>query len=130
MDEEKFPSIKNFNSFLDPIFDDDIDEKILSPLSCLREFNTKWILEFDLPLVKKENITVSIDSENVVTVEAKLKETYVDSKQGYKHEFQYFKKSISIPGRIDNKKITSIFTNGRLRITTPKIFKGSNILVK
>jgi HSP20 family protein len=114
---------------LDPIFDDDIDEKILSPLSSLREFNSKWILEFDLPLVKKEDISVSIDSNNLITVEAKLKETYIDTEQEYKHEFQYFKKSISIPGRIDSKKIVTNFANGRLIITIPKIFKGTNIRV-
>ena len=84
----KFHNIKIFKSLLDPIFADEIDEKILSPLSCLTEFNAKLILEFDLPLVKKEDITVSIDSDNVVTVEAKLKETYIDSDKEYKHEFQ------------------------------------------
>jgi len=128
--EEKFPNIRIFNSILTPNFDDDVDEKILSPLSCLREFDTKWILEFDLPLVKKEDITVSLDLGNAITVEAKLKETYVDSNRNYKHEFQYFKKCVSLPGNIDDKKISTNFKNGRLIITIPKIFKGSKIRVK
>lgn len=130
MVEEELPIIKIFNSMLGPKFDDDIEEKILSPLSSLREFDSKWILEFDLPLVKKDDVKVSIDSGNVITVEAKLIQTYVDTIQEYKHEFQYFKKSISIPGRIDGKKITTNFTNGRLIITIPKIFKGSKIRIK
>jgi len=127
--EEKFPNIRIFNSILDPNFDDDVDEKILSPLSCWREFDTKWILQFDLPLVKKEDITVSLDSDNAITVEAKLKEVYVDSNQGYKHEFQYFKKRVSLPGNIDDKKISTNFTNGRLIITIPKTFKGNKIRI-
>ena len=129
MVEEKFPNIRIFNSILDPNFDDDVDEKILSPLSCLREFDAKWILEFDLPLVKKEDIIVSVDSGNAISVEAKLKETYVDSNRGYKHEFQYFKKRVSLPGNIDDKKISTNFTNGRLIITIPKIFKGNKIRI-
>jgi HSP20 family protein len=127
--EEKFPNIRIFNSILDPNFDDDVDEKILSPLSCLREFDTKWILEFDLPLVKKEDIIISLDSGNIITVEAKLKETYVDSNRGYKHEFQYFKKRVSLFGNIDDKKISTNFTNGRLIITIPKTFKGNKIRI-
>ena len=130
MVEEKFPNIRIFNSILDPNFDDDVDEKILSPLSCLREFDTKWILEFDLPLVKKEDIIVSVDSGNAISVEAKLKETYVDSNLNYKHEFQYFKKRVSLPGNIDDKKISTNFTNGRLIIIIPKIFKGNKIRVE
>jgi HSP20 family protein len=127
--EEKFPNIRIFNSILDPNFDDDVDEKILSPLSCLREFDTKWILEFDLPLVKKEDIIVSFDLGNAITVEAKLKETYVDSNRDYKHEFQYFKKRVFLPGNIDDKKISTNFTNGRLIITIPKTFKGNKIRI-
>ena len=114
---------------LDPNFDDDVDEKILSPLSCLREFDTKWILEFDLPLVKKDDIIVSVEPGNAITVEAKLKETYVDSNRGYKHEFQYFKKRVSLPGNIDDKKISTNFTNGRLIITIPKTFNGKKIRI-
>ncbi len=129
MIEEKFPNIRIFNSILDPNFDDDVYEKILSPLSCLREFDTKWILEFDLPLVKKEDIIVSLDTGNAITVEAKLKETYVDSNRGYKHEFQYFKKRVSLLGNIDDKKISANFTNGILIITIPKIFKGNKIQI-
>ena len=129
MVEEKFPNIRIFNPILVPNFDDDVDEKILSPLSCLREFDVKWILEFDLPLVKKEDIIVSIDSDNAITVEAKLKETYVDPNRGYKHEFQYFKKRVSLPDKIDDKRISTNFTNGRLIITIPKIFKGNKIRI-
>ena len=35
---------------------DDIEHRILSPLSCLREFDSHWILEFDLPLVSKKDV--------------------------------------------------------------------------
>lgn len=129
MVEEKFPNIRIFSPILDPNFDDDVDEKILSPLSRLREFDAKWILVFDLPLVKKEDIKVSIDSGNAITVEAKLKETYVYTNRGYKHEFQYFKKRVSLPGTIDDKKISTNFTKGRLIITIPKIFKGNKIRI-
>ena len=33
---------------------DDMEHGILSPLSCLQDFNNYWMLEFDLPLVNTE----------------------------------------------------------------------------
>ena len=128
-EEDQF-NIRIFNPILHPICEDDIDEQILSPLSCLREFESKWILEFDLPLVEKKDISISIASGNVITIEAKLKESYSDPEVGFKNEFHYFKKSMSLPGDIDDKKITSNFSNGRLTITIPKIFHGTKIKVE
>ena len=112
-----------------PKFDDDIEQKILSPLSCIKELESKWIIEFDLPLVKKEDVSVSFDPENTITVEAKLVEPYCDPKME-RCEFEYFKKSVTLPGKINEKNITAIFSNGRLVVTIPKIFSGSKIPIK
>jgi HSP20 family molecular chaperone IbpA len=46
-----------------------------------------------------------------------------------KCEFHYFKKKITLPGGIDEKKITSTFSNGRLTIYVPKVFRGHKIKV-
>ena len=59
---------------------DDLEQKILSPLSCIKEHESKWILEFDLPLVDKKDINVYVDSEMII-VEAKLRESYCDEHQ-------------------------------------------------
>lgn len=128
--DENIFNFKIFTPTLHPICEDDFEEQILSPLSCLREFETKWVLEFDLPLVDKKDISVSIASGNMITVEAKLKESYSDPEVGFKNEFHYFKKSMSLPGDIDEKKISSNFSNGRLTITIPKIFQGAKIKVE
>ena len=112
-----------------PKFDDDIEEKILSPLSCIKELESKWIIEFDLPLVKKEDVSVSFDPENTITVEAKLVEPYCDPKME-RCEFEYFKKSVTLPGKINEKNITANFSNGRLVITVTKIFSGSKIPIQ
>jgi HSP20 family protein len=116
--------------FLYPKLFDDIEEKILSPLSYIRELETKWILEFDLPLVDKEDISITCDEGNIITVEAKLRETYCDLNMVPKCEFHYFKKKITLPGGIDEKKITSTFSNGRLTINVPKVFRGHKIKIE
>ena len=132
MEKSKVPEseIDILRTIINPMFSDDIEQQILCPLSCSREFESKWVLEFDLPLVNKKDISISLDEGNAITVEAKLKETYVDSSQDYKHEFQYFKKSVQLPGKIDTKNIITNFTNGRLMIIIPKLFRGTKVKVE
>ena len=102
-------------SSISSIFNDDIERQILSPLSCLREYGTHWLLEFDLPLVNKKDIKITFDQDSI-SVEAKLKETYSEEKLGKKTKFEYFKKTIILPGKIDNNNISAKFENGRLKI--------------
>ncbi|RDJ31854.1 MAG: Hsp20/alpha crystallin family protein [Crenarchaeota archaeon] len=115
---------------LNVISSDDIEQQILSPLSCLREYESKWILEFDLPLVEKEHISITLDSGNKIIVEAKLKEKYYISNFHEKYEFNYFKKSVNLPDNIDEAKISAKFDNGRLVIIIPKTSKGNKIRIE
>ena len=107
---------------------DDIENKILAPLSCLREFGNHWIVEFDLPLVNKKDIKVTFDG-NRISVEAKLKEKYSEEKLGEVTKFEYFKKSISLPDKIDSKKTTAKFQKGRLEIKIPKKQSSNSIKI-
>lgn len=110
------------------LLQDDIDKQILSPLSYLKEFGTYWLLEFDLPLVNKKDIRVSFN-ENAISVEAKLKEIYSEKKLGIETNFQYFKKTITLPGNINKNKTTAKFENGILRIFIPKKISGQKIKI-
>ena len=116
-------------SSISSLFNDDIERQILSPLSCLREYGTHWLLEFDLPLVNKKDIKITFD-ENFISIEAKLKESYFEEKLGKKTKFEYFKKTLTLPGKIDNKKISAKFENGRLKITILKTIFSRKITVK
>lgn len=107
---------------------DDFKHRILSPLSCIREFDNYWVLEFDLPMVNKKDIKITFDA-NIITVEAKLNEEYSEEKLGRNTKFEYFKKSISLPGKIDDKKTTTIFQKGRLEIKIPKKVDGHSIKI-
>jgi HSP20 family protein len=107
---------------------DDIEHRILSPLSCLREFDTHWMLEFDLPLVSKKDIKVTFDG-NTINVEARLKEKYSEEKLGKITKFEYFKKSISLPRKINSKKTTAKFQKGILEIKIPKNTVGHSIKI-
>ena len=107
---------------------DDAEHRILSPLSCLKEFDNHWMLEFDLPLVSKKDIKITFD-ENTINIEAKLKEKYSEEKLGNVTKFEYFKKSILLPGKIDNKKIIAKFQKGRLEIKIPRQITGQHVKI-
>ena len=128
MVKEKF-KIKILPPTISSLLNDDIDQQILSPLSCLREFETNWLLEFDLPMVNKKDIKITLD-ENSISVEAKLKETYAEEKLGVTTKFEYFKKTLFLPGKINSKKASAKFTKGRLIITIPKMISGQKIKIE
>ncbi|MEJ2260293.1 MAG: Hsp20/alpha crystallin family protein [Nitrosopumilaceae archaeon] len=121
--------IRTFQPVFSSLLNDDVEQQILSPLSCLREFGTYWLLEFDLPLVNKKGIKITFD-ENTISVEAKLKETYSEEKLGMKTKFEYFKKTITLPSKINSKKASAKFTNGRLTITIPKVISNHKIKIE
>ena len=107
---------------------DDIEQGVLSPLSCLREFDNHWMLEFDLPLVSKKDIKVTFDGDTI-NIEAKLTEKYSEEKLGKITKFGYFKKSILLPKKIDTKKTIARFQKGRLEVKIPKKLEGNSIKV-
>ncbi|MGD2107098.1 MAG: Hsp20/alpha crystallin family protein [Nitrosopumilaceae archaeon] len=121
--------IRIFQPVFSSLLNDDIEKQILSPLSCLREYGTYWLLEFDLPLVNKKDIKITFD-ENTISIEAKLKETYSEEKLGMKTKFEYFKKTITLPSKINSKKASAKFTKGRLTITIPKGTSGHKIKIE
>ena len=119
-------------SFHQPIMSsllDDIEHRILCPLSCLREFDNHWLLEFDLPLVNKKDIKITFNG-NTVQFEAKLKEKYSEEKLGMVTKFESFKKLVSLPEKIDSKKTTAKFSKGRLTVKIPKKIVGHSIKIK
>ena len=108
---------------------DDIENRILSPLSYLREFENYLMLEVDLPLVNKKDIKITF-GENTINIQAKLKEVYSEENFGTMLKFEYFKKSISLPKLIDSKKATAKFHKGRLEIKIPKKISGQKIKIE
>lgn len=85
-------------------------------------------MEFDLPLVDKNDIRVTING-NAVNAEAKLREEYLKNKLGNIAKFEYFKKSVLIPRNIDSKKATSKCHKGRLGIKIPTTMTGQTIKI-
>jgi|SRR5579883_2192517 len=120
---------KQMGSFFDDIVFNDFIHKELIPLSHLKERHSSWILDTDLPMVDKKNIEIT-HSEDSLTIKAKLTKTFCVSRGNTVTEFDYFKKTIKIPGGVDTKQISASFKNGILRIMMPKRVQGKKIPIK
>ena len=91
----------------------------------IQDTQEKIVLEFDLAGVPKENIKLSIDENNLLTLEGK-KESKVEQKdeQGnyVRREIFYgsFTKVIQLPENIIQEKLATQYKDGILTVTIPK----------
>ncbi|MDO4492418.1 MAG: Hsp20/alpha crystallin family protein [Clostridia bacterium] len=89
----------------------------------IRETETGYELEADLPGYKKEDIAIDIERDCLtITAERKREETKEDEKKGYRHierSFGSFSRSFDLSG-IDTEGIKASYTDGVLKIELPK----------
>jgi len=119
-----------FSSFPMYFFDDDFPSLNLMRGNFrvdLKETEDSYLVEADLPGVKKENINIEYDNGNL-TISAKRDEALEDKKENYvRRERHYgeFKRSLYIKN-VDENKINASFTDGVLKVTLPKLEKGTD----
>jgi len=92
-----------------------------------REDENAYVVEIDIPGVKKEDIKVNIDPEKgtlTVSGERKFKEE-VKKEDYYKIESSYgkFMRTFSLPENVDSDNIDAKTEDGVLVITLPKVKK-------
>jgi HSP20 family protein len=92
------------------------------PAVDLHETEDAYILEADLPGMKKEDIQLSI-TEDVVTLKGERKEQSEKKSEGFhrvERLYGSFQRSFRIPGGIDSKSVDARFDSGVLKVTLPK----------
>ena len=92
------------------------------PQSKLTENKEKYLLEVNLPGVKKEDVKIEVE-ENLVKVSGERKEEKKsdDAKQHYSEIFYgKFYREFALPTPIKKEKIRARYENGALTIDIPK----------
>jgi len=104
----------------------------------ISESKLNYKIEFSVPGLSKEDLNLTIDTDNnlVVSMDRKATQPVVDNpeepkvEQPVKEEFHYlrhdfhlahFKEAIALPDNIHKDKISAKVENGILRILLPKI---------
>jgi len=112
------------NSLLDEKYTDDIKSDF-SPSINTREGEFAYHIEVDLPGIKKEDVEINIEDNNlVISGERHLKDE-VKEENYYKVEssFGSFSRSFTLPEDCDVENIHANSKNGVLEVVLPKLEK-------
>lgn len=93
----------------------------------LRETDENYLIEADLPGIKKEAIDIDFHN-NYLTISAKRDESMENKQENYvRRERHYgeFRRSFYIDN-VDENKIDANFADGVLKIILPKLNKGND----
>ena len=114
----------------DDNFLDNLENKVLSPMSWISELENSWLIQFDLPLVNKEDISIHLANKDSIILNAKLREPYYDPKRSEENEFLYFKKTLTLPVSHFEKKLRANFSDGILTISIQKNLSRKKITIE
>jgi len=108
-----------FRSFFSPFFSDPFSSAFKVDV---RDMGDKYLLEADLPGVKRDQIKVEVD-DGVLTIRAEMDESRNEEKDNYvmcERRYGRMQRSFNITG-VDEASITAEFTDGVLKLNLPKI---------
>ncbi len=112
-----------FNSIMQEHFNNAKLNNLNYPRMDLQESPQKITLKFDLAGVPKKNIKLTIDENNILTLEGQKKEEKNEtSGKSVKREifFGSFKRIVQLPETIEQDKLQTNYKNGILTISIPK----------
>src|SRR6266508_2986250 len=93
-----------------------------SPQLDLYETDAAFILEADLPGVKKQDVSVEVEEGDLVLRGERSLERVRTESNFYCHERRagHFVRRLRLPASVDQKQISAEFRDGVLRVTLPK----------
>ncbi len=103
--------------------EEDVPMSDFVPAVNTREDDKAYVIEIDLPGIKKEDIEITTE-DNVLTISGERKYTdEVKEEDYYKIESAYgkFSRSFTLPEKVDADKITAESKNGVLEVVIPKV---------
>jgi HSP20 family protein len=103
----------------------------LEPLTQVTESLDKIVVTMDLPLVRKEDIHLTIE-EKCLNLEAQLARCVRYERWGTHSdcEFSSFSKIVNLPARVNPDEAKAKFLDGVLSVELPKTIKGKKINVE
>lgn len=125
---EPFRSFSRLQNDLDRFFEDFTSNRstpttgAFSPSLELSEDKSNYIMKFDIPGVRKEDVSVEVDG-NVLTVTAERREEKKSEDRRNRYsEISYgsYARSCTLPSAVDEKKVDAKFEDGVLTVTIPK----------
>jgi HSP20 family protein len=97
-------------------------EEEFSPPCDINETDSHYLMTFDLPGVKKDEIKIEARDNQLVVSGERKKEHKEEAKGRINQERYYgsFMRSFTLPSSVDANKVEAHFENGELQIAIPK----------
>ena len=120
--------IKEMNGFMRNNFSQENRPRIeigdFKPRVDVSEDTKSIFFEVEIPGVKKEDVKVSVNNENIMTIKGEKKferKDEVTSCCRSERTYGEFMRSFQLPDNTDSEKISASYNNGILTLTIPKI---------
>lgn len=93
------------------------------PAVDVQETDEAFLVEADIPGLKKEDIQIEIleDTVSIQGARTQQSEEKTDNYHRIERHYGSFKRSFRIPGGFKHDKVKATFTDGVLRLTLPKL---------
>ncbi|MDR3608807.1 MAG: Hsp20/alpha crystallin family protein [Oligoflexia bacterium] len=100
------------------------------PACDIEETDTQFLLNFDLPGVKKEDVKIDLNN-NQLTVSGERKGD-VEKRGTHERYYGAFYRSFTLPTNVETDKVQASYDNGVLQIALPKaaVVPGKQIPIK
>ena len=115
--QDPFRELSRMQRQMDQLFD-----QSWTPSTDIEETESHYVMSFDLPGVKKEDIKVELN-ENMLTVSGERKDEHEEKSKGrfLKETFHgAFTRSFALPAGVSPEQIESSYKDGVLRLSVPK----------
>lgn len=108
---------ESFSNFVFPVVDETFE-----PALEVEDKDSHYVLSFDLPGVKKEDIRIALEN-NVLTISAERKSQSEKRRKGQYQSRQFYgsyERSFTLPPEVKGNQIESDYHDGVLRLAVPK----------
>ena len=95
---------------------------VWNPVVDIYDTQDTTVIKADLPGLKKEDITISIEGDVLILTGERTHDDEVKKENYYRRERAYgmFKREFTLPSTVDHEKIKADFKDGVLKIEVPK----------
>lgn len=111
-----------FNQLMPRGFYDFFRTGNFGPSVDLRETDTEFILQADLPGIKQEDLDITVD-ENVIILKGETRRDEVREEKGYhfsERRYGSFYRTIPLPSEVKSDQAVAKYKNGVLELRVPK----------
>lgn len=111
---------EDFDRFFDSFLAQNGDSTGFRAACDIDETEKHYLVSFDLPGVKKEDIHIEVKDNHLIVTGERRKEINDAKAQKFERSYGKFQRAFSLPEKVDAKGVEAHFEDGVLQLAVPK----------